>query len=152
MRYIILFYNIKTMAATISAGKNVKFYLSKSVTSYISHGDNCYKQIDCQFGEDFHGIVYVPDNLIDVINYKNEKTELFLKNIDTILNLDLEKINYEKLFDEFLNYIDKNFKIAITKRFIHSLGENYETRELHYNFYYNTLSLKEKNNIDLFNN
>ena len=92
-------------------------------------------------------VLYMPKNQIDVVNYKNEKTEIFFKNIHTILNLDLENINYEKLFDDFLNCIDKNFKIAVTRKFIHSRGEDYDT-----NLYCNTLSLEEKDNINLFNN
>ena len=141
------------MAAFISDSKNVKFYLSELITSSIIHNTNYYDYYKkYKFGERNTGIVYIPENLTTVRNYKYDKTEIFIKNIDTILDLDLENINYKRLFDEFLAYINKNFKIAVTTKLIYSQGKNYETRSFIYNLYFSEISLEEKDNINLFSN
>ena len=145
------------MAISVLAGKNVNFYLSDSMTSstiHNTHTYNSYKHIKklLIFEENFYGIIYTPEKYVNVVSYKKEKTEIFFKNLNTILNLDLETINYKKLFNDFLNFVDKNFKIAVMRKIVYSQGEDYNTKLPYNNLYFSELSLEEKNNINLFSN
>ena len=137
---------------TIFANENCVFHLSKGITSSIIHENKSYEVENNMFKENHFGIVYIPNNLINEKNYRNEKNELFNKNMKVVLSLNLKNIDYVKLFNGFLNYINENFKIAVIERSVYSEGEDFENRLLKYNHYYNKELLETENDIDLFNN